>query len=109
MITAELPPVGVGQHERHHRLTDHSGGGYGAGVRPLAQGLPGLEAIVPVVGEPSRFAASVCDLLLKDTLWEQRCADQIAYARERFMPAALHDSLLRAMHPEPAAHLVAAA
>ena len=79
-------------------------------VTPIgAQGLPGLEAIVPVVGEPSRFAASVCDLLLKDTLWEQRCADQIAYARERFMPAALHDSLLRAMHPEPAAHLVAAA
>ena len=74
-----------------------------------AQGLLGLEAIVPVVNEPSRFAVSVCELLLKDALWEQRCSAQIDYARERFMPAALHDSLLRAMQPEPAKRLVAAA
>jgi GT2 family glycosyltransferase/glycosyltransferase involved in cell wall biosynthesis len=69
-------------------------------VTPVgAQGLPGLDRIVPVESAPDEFAAAVCALLLDDALWEQRCGAQIAYAKRRFTPAVLHGSLLRAMQP----------
>ena len=41
MIAAELLRVGVGEHERDHRLADDAGGGDGAGVGALAQRLGG--------------------------------------------------------------------
>jgi glycosyltransferase involved in cell wall biosynthesis len=79
-------------------------------VSPIgAQGLPDIEDIVPVASGADAFAAAVCDLLLEDSLWEQRCAEQIAYAQRRFTVAALHGSLLRAMQPvSPARSAVAA-
>jgi glycosyltransferase involved in cell wall biosynthesis len=62
-----------------------------------AQGLPGLDRVVPVETEPSAFAAAVCDLLIDDALWRRQSAAQIAYARERFSEAAQARSLLRAL------------
>jgi GT2 family glycosyltransferase len=69
-------------------------------VSPVgAQGLPGLEAIVPIESEATAFAAAVCQLLLDDEAWERRCAAQIAYAQRWFTPAALRESLLSGMLP----------
>ncbi len=39
VVAAELLPVGVGEHERHHRLADHAGRRHRARVGPLAQRL----------------------------------------------------------------------
>ncbi len=64
-----------------------------------AQGLPGLDRVVPVETEPSAFAAAVCDLLIDDALWRRRSAAQIAYARDRFSEAAQARSLLSALEP----------
>jgi GT2 family glycosyltransferase len=62
-----------------------------------AQGLPGLDQVVPVEDDPQRFAAAVVDLLLDDTLWERRCRDQIDYARRHFTPDTMRRTLLGAL------------
>ena len=61
-----------------------------------AQGLPGLDAIVPVESRPEAFAAAVCALLTDDALWRQRAADQLAYAAARFHTEAFQTALLSA-------------
>ena len=68
-------------------------------VTPVgAQGLPGLEAIVPVETDPAAFAAAVCRLLEEDGPWHRQAQAQMAYARERFSDEALRESLARALN-----------
>ena len=84
---------------------------YGAGVKlktaealregtPLvttaigAQGLPGIEHAVSIAADPAGFAAAVAALLTDDALWAGRCAEQIAYARERLTIGRLHAGFL---------------
>jgi glycosyltransferase involved in cell wall biosynthesis len=62
-----------------------------------AQGLPGVDRVLPVETEPGPFAAAVCDLLTDGALWQRRRAAQIAYAQERFSEAAQRRSLLAAL------------
>ena len=62
-----------------------------------AQGLPGLGAVASVCGTTEAIAAALVALLGDDTLWEERSAAGIAYARTHFAEAALRASLCRAM------------
>lgn len=62
-----------------------------------AQGLPGVDAIVPVVADAAAFAAEVCRLLTDDDRWRQQAAAQRAYAQERFNEGAFRRSLARAL------------
>ena len=62
-----------------------------------AQGLPGVADVASVHDDAAAFADAVCALLVNDALWSQRCAAQIAYARQRFNAAAFRHSLLRAI------------
>jgi O-antigen biosynthesis protein len=92
---------------------------YGAGVKlkvvealregvPLvttatgAQGLPGLTQVAAVADDAASFADAVCRLLTDDTVWQARCAAQIAYARAHFNEAVLGAGLLEAMGMSPA-------
>lgn len=61
------------------------------------QGLPGVADVVSVCLDATSFADAVCALLQDSGLWQQRCAAQLAYARERFSEAALSQSLRQAM------------
>jgi hypothetical protein len=62
-----------------------------------AQGLPGVDAIVPVVSDADAFAAAVIDLLTGDAAWRRQAAAQRAYALARFNEDAFRQSLLRAL------------
>jgi GT2 family glycosyltransferase len=62
-----------------------------------AQGLPCVGDVAYVCGDAASFADAVCELLLDDGLWQQRCVGQIAYARERFSEAALRQSVIAAI------------
>ncbi len=87
---------------------------YGAGVKlkvveamreglPLvttsigAQGLPGLEAIVPICNEPDQFADAICRLLTDDVAWSECAAAQLDYATSRYSEAALRNNLQQAL------------
>ncbi|HUB46409.1 MAG TPA: glycosyltransferase [Acetobacteraceae bacterium] len=91
---------------------------YGAGVKlkvvealkegvPLVttlvgvQGLPGAGHVACVRDDAAGFADAVCALLLNDTLWQQMCVAQIAYARQRFNTAAFRRALLQAIELPP--------
>ncbi len=80
-------------------------------VTPVgAQGLPGLDAIVPVETRPDAFAAAVCDVLEDDALWRRQSLAQSVYAQSRFSDAALGESLRRALgleEPAPVAQACA--
>ena len=86
---------------------------YGAGVKlkvvealreglPLvttpvgAQGLPGIDNVASICGDPDSFANAVCRLLIDDDLWTERSAAQIRYASSRYSEEALRNSLLDA-------------
>ncbi len=86
---------------------------YGAGVKlkvvealreglPLvttpigAQGLPGIEDVASICGDPESFTHAVCRLLTDDDLWIERNAAQIRYASSRYSEEALRNSLLDA-------------
>jgi hypothetical protein len=74
-----------------------------------AQGLPGIERIVPVETDPDRFADAVCALLLDDALWERQCVRQIDYATARFGADGLREALLAGMAaPAPERRALAA-
>jgi GT2 family glycosyltransferase len=74
-----------------------------------AQGLPGLKNVVSIHSEPAEFASAVCGLLIDDTLWALRSDAELAYARSRFTPDALRDSLLEALGLPAAAQVTLAA
>jgi glycosyltransferase involved in cell wall biosynthesis len=61
-----------------------------------AQGLPGIEALVPVTDDPAVFAASVIARLTDDALWRSASASQVAYAREAFSVDVMARALLGA-------------
>ena len=62
-----------------------------------AQGLPGIQNVVPVESDPGIFATEVADLLTDDALWHRSSAAQSAYARGRFSEAAQRESLRQAL------------
>lgn len=62
-----------------------------------AQGLPGLDDIVPVCSDPAAFAAAVITLLRDDQQWEKRSVEQSAFARARFSRPAMSASVLHAL------------
>jgi GT2 family glycosyltransferase len=61
-----------------------------------AQGLPGVEAIVPVTDQAAEFATAVVARLTDDALWHQASAAQIAYARRSFSTDVMARQLLGA-------------
>lgn len=54
-----------------------------------AQGLEGLERVVPVTADAEEFAAHVCRLLDDDEAWRRRAADARGYVEARFSRAAM--------------------
>jgi O-antigen biosynthesis protein len=72
-----------------------------------AQGLPGLDQVATVAEDAARLARGAATLLTNDTLWRERCAGQIAFARAHFEEEGLRRSFLRAaelvMAPPPLA------
>lgn len=61
-----------------------------------AQGLEGLERVVPVTADATAFAAEACRLLEDDGAWARVAADAQAYVRTRFSP----EAMWRAFVPE---------
>ena len=61
-----------------------------------AQGLPGLDQVAFIKADAAGFAAAVCILLTDDAVWQAHAAAGIDYASDRFRPALLRESLLRA-------------
>ena len=66
-----------------------------------AQGLPGLSTVVAVEDDAASFAAAALSLLHDDEAWENRCREQVEYAKSRFSRAALTSSLLKALAITP--------
>ncbi len=61
------------------------------------EGLPGLEALVPVADEAGALAAALTELLRDDRRWMRQAAAQLSYAERHFSRAALADSVLAAL------------
>jgi glycosyltransferase involved in cell wall biosynthesis len=87
---------------------------YGAGVKlkvvealreglPLvttsvgAQGLPGIEDILPIRDQPAAFADAVCRLLTDGTAWAECAIAQVDYAAARYSEAAFRNNLQQAL------------
>ena len=62
-----------------------------------AEGLPGLETLVPVADDPVELADALAALLQDDRLWMRQAAVQLAYAERHFSRAALSSSVLAAL------------
>jgi glycosyltransferase involved in cell wall biosynthesis len=69
-------------------------------VTPVgAQGIPGLDRIVPVREEPQEIAAAVLTLLADDAAWMAQSVAQSRFAEAHYSRAAMRVSLLRALQP----------
>jgi GT2 family glycosyltransferase/SAM-dependent methyltransferase/glycosyltransferase involved in cell wall biosynthesis len=77
-----------------------------------AQGIEGLRSVVPVHDEADLIADALRLLLTDDAAWMAQSARQMAFAQERFSPAAMRRSVLAALDSteriKPAATLVPA-
>ncbi|MDO9708727.1 methyltransferase domain-containing protein [Paracraurococcus lichenis] len=62
-----------------------------------AQGLPGLEQVLPVVEAPQAMAEALIRLLQDDAAWREQSARQSEFAEARFSREALGESLLSAL------------
>jgi glycosyltransferase involved in cell wall biosynthesis len=62
-----------------------------------AQGIPNLEAIVPVFDDTERLVAATVRLLTDDVEWHARSRAQAMYASEHFSHAAFEASLMQAL------------
>jgi GT2 family glycosyltransferase/glycosyltransferase involved in cell wall biosynthesis len=62
-----------------------------------AQGLADLASVASICGDAESFADAVLALLRDDTLWAQRNAAALRYARVQFSESALRDSLMQAV------------
>lgn len=65
-----------------------------------AQGLPGLETVVPVLDEAGAIAAALVALLQDDPLWVARSREQAAYAERHFSRAVHAASLFAALESD---------
>ena len=74
-----------------------------------AQGLPGLDRVASLESERKAFASAICQLLLDDALWEARSSAGLAYAKARFQPGHVRESLLSATGIAPSDGLAAVA
>lgn len=62
-----------------------------------AQGLSGIEAVVPVADDAAAVAASLCRLLDEDAHWLHVSRVACAFVQERFSPGAMAETLASAM------------
>ena len=62
-----------------------------------AEGIPGLEQVVPVTDDAAGLAAGLVTLLLDDRRWAISSAMQVAFAERNFSRAALAESLFAAL------------
>lgn len=62
-----------------------------------AQGLAGVEEVVPVVDEPAAIAAALCVLLDDDQQWLHVSRNACAFVQARFSPDAMADTLADAL------------
>jgi GT2 family glycosyltransferase/glycosyltransferase involved in cell wall biosynthesis len=62
-----------------------------------AQGLPGLDGIVPVHADAAGFVQAVLHLMADDSLWQQQSARQADYARTEFAPSRMRHALVKAL------------
>lgn len=67
-----------------------------------AQGLKGLEQVLPVTDDPEDFARHVLELLEGDAAWEGVAADGRHYVRDRFSMRAMRDVFEQDMAAAPA-------
>ena len=65
-------------------------------TRTGAQGLPGLEDVVPVFDDPRRIVEAAVRLLGDDAAWVAQSKAQVRYARKHFSTAAFEASLMAA-------------
>ncbi|WP_298282094.1 glycosyltransferase [Acidocella sp.] len=65
-------------------------------TRTGAQGIPGLEAVIPVHDEVAAIARALALLLQDDEAWQARSDAQRAFARAHFSAAAMQKSVLEA-------------
>lgn len=62
-----------------------------------AQGLAGVEAVVPVVDDPAAIAAALCVLLDDDAQWTHVSRNACAFVQDRFSPDAMGHVLADAL------------
>jgi len=62
-----------------------------------AQGLAGVETVVPVVDEPAALAAALCVLLDDDQQWLHVSRNACTFVQERFSPDAMASTLVDAL------------
>lgn len=62
-----------------------------------AQGLAGVEDVVPVVDEPGTIAAALCVLLDDDQQWLHVSRNACAFVQARFSPEAMAETLVDAL------------
>lgn len=62
-----------------------------------AQGLAGVEAVVPVVDDPAAIAAALCVLLDDDVQWTHVSRNACAFVQNRFSPDAMGHVLADAL------------
>jgi GT2 family glycosyltransferase len=62
-----------------------------------SQGLPGLDAVVPVFDDPAEIAREILALLRDDARWMAQAQAQVRYAEAHFSRGAMRESLLRAL------------
>lgn len=58
-----------------------------------AQGLDGVEAVVPVSADEAVLAEAICELLQDDDRWQQASRAQLEYIRGRFSADAMEQAL----------------
>jgi glycosyltransferase involved in cell wall biosynthesis len=68
-----------------------------------AQGIEGLDQVVPVVDDPAAIVAALKTLLTDDAAWVAQSARQVAFAQERFSRAAMGRSVIAALEAGEAA------
>lgn len=68
-----------------------------------AQGLQGLEHVVPVSTDPDRLAQEICSLLRDDARWSEVSCAQVRYMAGRFSAEAMERTLRLGMDRQEAA------
>jgi glycosyltransferase involved in cell wall biosynthesis len=67
-------------------------------VTPVgAQGIPGLDRILPVRREPHAIAEALLILLQDDAVWMAQSREQLRFAKERYARSAMRASVLQAL------------
>ena len=65
-----------------------------------AEGIVGLDKVMPIHDDPQAIATEIVALLKEDDRWMHISRSQIAYAQQHFSRAALKQSLIDALSPQ---------